>query len=217
MNSVEDPVAWVRERARDIVRRGQAVRKQVAEAVASAARDARGVAGGLAAIAHATIEGAAQGAAEAAPHGGADTLRQVVDGVGDGLATVAQALELTLLESAGEFGRYARADLDHLASDFTSLASRFVDSVGRGLESAGEQATTQARAVREHAVATLQRTWPTFAAAAATARDDPVGLGQQALAAGSGAALEASRALRRAIGRQLQRLGVALAGEDDVG
>ena len=196
--------------AEAIVRRGSEVRQNIAAAVAAATQRAHAVADGLAELTRATVAGAERAVEAALPADRESTLRQVIDGIGDGLATAAQAAELTLREAGGNTARYAREDLEHLAHAFRSVSRRFVDSVVAGAQRAGARAAAEAKALRDHAAVTLQRVEPSFAAAIGAAGRDPVGLGRQALAAGAAAARGAAGALFTAVGRKLESLGIAL-------
>ncbi len=205
-----DTGTWLQHKVENIVRSQGQVRRDVATAVASAAKRAHEVADGLAGIVRASLEGAAKGIEAAVPHDRASALREVVDGLGDGLATAAHAAELTLREAAGDSARYARADLEKLGNDFDTVSRDFVDSVAETAAIAGGQAAHQVGALYDHAAATLARIAPSLGAVVDAARRDPAGLGHETLAAGAGAARGAVGALFATLGRKLQDLGAIL-------
>lgn len=197
-------------RIEDLVRRGGALRRNIAAAVATAAQHAHAAADGLAGVVRATVAGASKGLRDAIPADCDSSLRQVLDGLGDGLGTVAQAAELTLREAHGRSLRFAQEDLARLADQLIALPSRFVDSVAGPVSAAGGHVASQAAALQEHAKLTLRRIEPAFATAVAAARRDPIALGKETLAAGAAAVRGASGALFAALGKQLQALGAAL-------
>lgn len=206
-----DTEARLRERIEAIVRSGADVPRQVADAVAAAAQHAVTAVGGLAVVVRATVAGGARAAADRASADPDGVLRQVVDGLGQGLATVAQAAELTLREATGETARFVRADLSRLAGAFRDVSRGFVDAVVGAAAQAGGHAGDELRALRDHATATLRRLEAPFAAAVAAATDNPTGLAQEAWKAGSAAARGAAGALCTALGKRLRELGVVLA------
>lgn len=205
-----DTEGWLRSRVEAIVRGGREVRQQVANAVAAASQHAQATADGFAEVLRATMDGAARAVADAVPKEREGTLRQVVDGLGDGLAMAAHAAELTLREVGGDSARFAREDLARLGNAFRDVSRRFVDGVAAALSRAGGHAAGEASALRAHAAATLRRVEAPFAAAVAAASRDPVGLGREALTAGVAAARGAVGALCTAMGQKLQAMGVAL-------
>lgn len=205
-----DTQDWCEDQAGAIVRSGQRVRHRIAALVAAASQRAHRVADGLVELSRATMAGASRAVATALPAARDSTLRQVVDGLGDGLATAAQAAELTLREVGGKSVRYAREDLEHLAGSFRGASSRFVDGVVAGACQVGESANQAASALRDHASITLRRIEPSLAAAIRAAGDDPVGLARETATAGAAAARGAAGVLFTMLGKQLERLGVAL-------
>jgi hypothetical protein len=205
--------SWLRREAAAIARRGTDVRKGLGGIVAAASQHSQSIAGGLAELARTAMEGATSALGGTAAGRRESTLREVVDGIGDGLATAAQAVELTLREAAAGSTAFARQEIDRVATEFGALGSMFADAVVAGLAGTGAHAAAQAKALRDHAAATLQRTGPSLQAAAAAARRDPLGLADQGATAAAAAARGAAGALVEALGQRLQRLGVALAPE----
>jgi hypothetical protein len=216
----DDPTgirAWLQREAAAITRRGADVRKGIAGAVAAAAQHAHAVAGGLADLARTAAAGAASALDATAARQRDSTLREVIDGIGDGLATAAQAVQLTVRESAAGSAAFAQEEVDRVAKEFGTLGELFADAVAAGLGRTGAHAAAQAQALRDHAGATIQRTRPAWQAAAAAARTDPLGLAAAAAGAGAAALRGAAGALAQSLGRQLQRLGVALAPKAGAG
>jgi hypothetical protein len=205
-----DTEAWVKSRVEAIVRAGKDVRQQVAQVVASAVPTAQAAVGGLHAVVRATISGGARAAAAAVSERSDDPLRQVVDGLGDGLAVAAQAVELTMREAGGQTARFAREDLARLAGAFRDVSRGFVDAVVAAASQASGHAGDEVVALRDHAAATLHRIAAPLGVAAAASLGDPAGVARETLQAGAAAVRGAAGALCTALGRQLRALGVVL-------
>lgn len=198
---------WLRQQAEVIVKRGVAVEEEMARLSAQAVEKFHREKEGLVALTRAVMDGAAQGAALAAPEQGESLLRQALDGLGRGLKTSAQAAQLTLEESRASGAKYAREDLEKLASDFQALNEMFEEMVHRGTQSFRAHLAAQAQSVRDHARSTLSQVKPAFQSAIEAARRDPVGLGKEAVRTGAAAARQATGVLFTEIGKRLQDTG----------
>lgn len=191
-----------------IVRMGRSIRHGVRNATAAAVHAATSSGKALNEVVRAGVQGAADGLAENPDP--ADPFRQAVEGIADGLVAAAQAVQWTVREAASRSQAFAREDLDAVADEFGALATLFVDGVVRGMRTSGKHAENVAALVREHAHTTLRRAWPAFAAAASTARREPLELGIAAMENGVRVVNAAAGALQRELGAQLEKLGVAL-------
>lgn len=191
------------------MRAGRSIRARVRNATASAVQRGLDAESGIADIARAAMRAAAEEAM--GKHAPTDPLRQVVEGTADGLVVAAQALQLTVREAASRAAAFAQQDLDRAADEFSALAQLFVDSVVRGASEGGAQAEDIVKSVREHAHTTLRRAWPSFAAAASTARRNPQAIAAAAVDAAPEIARASVGALQKALGEQLQKIGIAVA------
>ena len=189
------------------VRAGRSIRAQVRNLTAAAVQAVVDTETGIAEVARAALQAAT--AEVSASRDPADPLRQVVEGVADGLVVAAQALQLTVREAASRARTFAQQDLDRMADEFGALATLFVDSVLLGIAAGGTQAEDVTQSIRDHAHTALRRAWPAFAAAASTARRNPLELGASAVESAPGVARAAAGALSRELGDQLRKLGVA--------
>lgn len=191
------------------VRAGRSIRARVRNATASAIQRGLDAESGIAGIARSALHAAATEATSARTP--TDPLRQVVEGTADGFVVAAQALQMTVREATSRAAAFAQQDLDRAADEFSALAMLFVDSMVRGANEGGAQTAEVVQAVREHAHTALRRAWPAFAAAASTARRNPRALAEAAAEAAPDVARAAVGALQKALGEQLQKLGIALA------
>ena len=205
---------WLQDQIEAVVRTGGEVRDKVATVVAAAAQGAGNVTDGFAELLRSTITGAARAVDDALPDPDG-RLRQVVDGVGDGLAMAAHAAELALRESGGDTARRAGDEIERLGHAFRGVPERFVTGVRNAAMRAGGHAADVAEELARHAAATLRRVGPPLAQAADALREHPLAVGHEAVTAGAAAARGAAGAFLEVMGRQLQAMGVALAPRRD--
>ncbi|MEM9167669.1 MAG: DUF6781 family protein [Planctomycetota bacterium] len=141
------------------------------------------------------------------PDEATSTLRQVIDGVGEGLGRTAQATSLAVEEAASNGRAYAEHDLKGVAEDLSAIASMFGETVERGVSGLMNQGVEQASALREHAERTIGGVKPAIEGALRAAAGDPAGLAGEAAKAATDATREAAGALFSAMGRLLSDAG----------
>ena len=205
-----DAATDLRNRIKAIVQGGDAVRQKIADVTAATARVALASVGDLVDIVRTTASGASEALAAVVADEREKTLREVVEGLGDGLETAAQAAELTLREARTNLVSYTREDLDRLATSFESLSRQFADSVATGARLVRDQGRTQAGELSKHASATLRRIEPSVQAAVDAARHDPAGLAKGVLDGAVAATRGATGALFTAIASRLAAAGESI-------
>ena len=194
------------------MQRGDQIRTRVAEEVASVVREAKLDSDGLTGLAHAVIDAARAGIDQSVAGDKSAALREVAEGLGDGLGTAAEALRLTLQEAQGRGQRFAREDLESIAQDLQSLGGMFVSTFADATARVWGTAAEEARSVRAHVERTYQRIRPSVESALAAAREQPLVVGKSALQAGLAAGTHAAGALFSELGERLGRLGQRLQG-----
>lgn len=205
-----DAAGWLREQVEASVRAQQEVRQRIAALVATASQHALQAGKGTAEVVRATLDGARAALRTAAPQQRETLLRQVVDGIADGLGTAAHAAELTLREAHGDLARFAREDLAALSRSLRELGSQFTALAADALADGSVLATEEAARLRAHVQATWRTLAPRIEAVVAAAGAAPGSAVREAMQAGGVAARGAASALFTELGRQLQSLGVAL-------
>jgi len=190
-----------------IVEEGQEVRRRVGRVVASASDTAAKQATGLAGLVEKAVQGAVEAVDRSAPEDPESTLRQVIEGVGDGLERTAQATKLAVEEAAGEGRSYASEDLNRVSEDLGTLSRMFVETVERGVQGVSKEGRVQVQNVREHASRTLDAIKPSLEQAADAAVKDPIGLAGESAAAAVNLTREAAGSLFSAMGKLLQGAG----------
>jgi len=201
----------VRQKINAIAAEGENVTQRVREVVESAAQSL-GDAGKegqhrLTSLVSAAVDGASSAVQGAAPESAESTLRQVIDGLGEGLQRTATATKLAVEESASSGKAYATEDLKGIADDFKAIGELFVETVEKHSKSAMGQAGDQASSLKSHAERTVQGLRPVLDDAAAAAMDNPVGLAGETAQAAASAAKQAAGSLFGAVGKMLTDAG----------
>lgn len=208
--NTESLIAQLKQKSEDLVKRGGDIKEETSRLVSEAAGQCHAAAGGLAAMVKAVADGAMAGASHKAPEGTETVLRQVVGGITDGVLKSAQALKLTLEESAGKGTRFAKEDLTKIGHDFRTLGNDFSGIVTGAASALGNHAKEQVATLSSHARQTLEAAWPPLEAALGAAQHEPVQLGREAVDAGTAAARQAAGVLFSELGQLLQKAGEKL-------
>ncbi|MFG0283888.1 MAG: DUF6781 family protein [Phycisphaerales bacterium JB039] len=195
------------EEVEEAVKSGEDIRDRVRDAVERAAARADRATGRLTELSRKTMD-AALGAIDcSAPDDPESALRQVIDGLGDGLERTAQATRLAVEEAASESRAYASEDLKQTSDDLRTISKMFVETVDRAIGAAGEQTRQQVRGARDHASRTIDSIRPSLESAAEAAARDPIGLVGDSATAAAKLARETTGALFGAVGNLLKDAG----------
>lgn len=212
MATIEELKAKVSAAAGDIVRKGQDVRTSIAKLTADAAAQAHRTAEGLAGVGRAVIQGAGKAAAEALPGEGESRLRDVVDGLADGFRTAAEAIDLTLKETASEGRRFAGEDLKKAHADLTAVGGMFTETLGELALELKDTAAGQSTSLRSHAERAFAQVRPSFESALGQLWRHCGEVTKEAGQAGAAAARSGAGTLFTEVGTRLTRLGERLKG-----
>lgn len=210
---IERMQAELSRKAEAIVREGIEVRKRTAHLAAGAAALLHGTRDGLVGIANAVARGAVEAADKAVPARTEGSLRAVAEGLADGFAMAAEAVDLTVRESHAAGRRFAEEDLTRARADLKALSEMFAETVGGFAKGLRMEGFAQAGVVADHARVTFERTRPVVASALRTLTEDAFKVGGEAGRAGVAAARAAVGTLFQEVGSRLNRLGQDLAGK----
>jgi hypothetical protein len=152
-------------------------------------------------------DGAREGFARAVPQNQGNTLRQLVDALGDGVSQSVLGARLALAEAAGSSQRFRDEDLARLRDDLTAVRDLFVETVDRGLRAGKALTTGQLAAARRHAERAADQLRPMVAQALDAVRQHPAEFAREGLGAGASAGESAAGALFQAIGRTIGQAG----------
>lgn len=201
----------------DTVALGRDVRKRVANLVDGAARGSRGAAHGLRDVATAVARGAADGARRATRSSDRGVLRDVVDGLGDGIARTALAAKLAVDEAGGRGRKFARQDLDRLTDDLAGAANSVRAAFADAFTAARETVAGEAEDLRRHVALAAAMFAPTVQSTLDTIRRDPSGFAADAARAGAEAARQGAGALFEAIAGFMDRAAQRLRNSEPGG
>ncbi len=209
----------LREEVEAAVASGENIRDRVRDAVASAAartdRAADRATARLTDLSRRTMDAALAAIDRSAPADPESALRQVVDGLGDGLERTAHATRLAVEEASGDGKAFASDDLKRTAEDLRTIARMFVETVDRAIGEAGEETRRQVAGAREHAKRTITTIRPSLESAAEAAARDPIGLMGDSATAATRLTREAAGALFGAVGDLLKTAGDRLKPRDE--
>jgi len=205
----------LQQRAEAIVADGNDVRGKIARLVSETAGTFQRTGEGLIAVTRAVLAGAGDAlnkGASSLPSDG--PLRQVIDGLGDGVSQVATSAKLAVEEARSRGQQFASEDLARVKHDLSSLTSLYVHTVTDALKKVRNEASGEVKALAEHAETVRGRVTPAVQSALEAVRTDPVGMGKESLQAGIAVTREAAGSLFTAIGRALQDAGQRLSTQD---
>jgi hypothetical protein len=196
------------DRIRAIVADGGDVRAKVADAVREAAAMIHETGESLGDVSKSVIDEAVGAASDEAEPG--SVLREVIDGVGDGFGSAAQAVDLAVSEARSKGQEFAKEELHTVANDLRGLGELLVEATGRAVRETGGFVKEQLSDLTAHAERTAKRVRPDLESAASAAADDLGGTAKQAAKAGVSAARQGSGALIAIMGDLMQKAGGAL-------
>ncbi len=212
MATIEDLKAKISGAAGDIVRKGRDVRASVARLTADAATQFQHSAEGLAGLGRTVLQGAGKAAADALPGEGESRLREVIDGVTDGLRTAAEAIDLTLKETASAGRRFADDDLKKAHADLSAVGAMLTETLGELAQDVKSTAVGQSAALRDHAQRAAAQVKPAFESALTNLWQHCGEVTKEAGQAGAAAARSGAGTLFTEVGTRLTRLGERLKG-----
>lgn len=196
-----------RDEVEEAVKSGDNIRDSVRDAVESAAARTDRATARLTDLTRRTLDAALQAIDRSAPDDPESVLRQVVDGLGDGLERTAQATRLAVEEAAGEGRAFAADDLRSTSEDLRTVARMFVETVDHAISDASERTRNQVSGVRQHASRTVDAIRPSLESAAEAAASNPLSLISESATAATKLTREAAGSLFGVVGDMLKGAG----------
>jgi hypothetical protein len=202
-----DSDSSVRDQVEAIVKNGQEIRIQVSQVVGEAIKKQPASKEGLLGLAKSVLDSAVMAVDKSVSHDPDSALRQVVDGLGDGLSTAAMACRLALEEAEAKRRSFAGEDLAKLNKDLRTLGDLFADTVSDSFQKLLTMTGQQVSALREHAVRTGRKIQPSIASALSAAGKHPIQLGKESVSAGLNVSRLALGGLFTAVGKSMEEAG----------
>jgi polyhydroxyalkanoate synthesis regulator phasin len=162
------------EAIRAAVESGKDVRDRVRDVVVSLFRSGET----SAASARAAVSGIVQSATEivkrSAPENPESVLRNVIDGVTTGLATVAQSTQYAVQEATARGQRFASQDLDRAKKDLSGIGDILLDTVKYFSNRVTEEAGSAATELKTHAERSVAAVTPVLKSSVEAVAKHPV-------------------------------------------
>lgn len=162
------------EAIRAAVESGKDVRDRVRDVVVSLFRSSEA----SAASARAAVSGIVQSATEivkrSAPDNPESVLRNVIDGVTSGLATVAQSTQYAVQEASARGQRFANQDLDRAKKDLSGISDILLDTVKYFTNRVTEEAGSTAKELKTHAERSVAAVTPVLKSSVEAVAKHPV-------------------------------------------
>lgn len=200
----------IRTQAQSIIGEGGDVREKVKRLVAQAAEQAQQSGQGLAGLAQSIMESAVDTVNKSLPENPNSTLRQVIDGLGDGLAQAALATKMAVSESVASSKSFANEDLQKVVGDVKTLKEMYLQTMTDALGKIRNLTASQVSDLQTHAANAQKTIMPALQSAFEAAYDHPVELGKESVQTGLEISRQSVGGLFAAVGKLLQDAGQKL-------
>lgn len=201
------PADKIRAEAEAIINQGGPIRERISQLVARAAEQAQHSGQGLAGLAQSVMDATVSAVNQSVPSDPNSTLRQVIDGLGDGVSKAALATKLAVTESLNSSKSFANEDLQKVVGDVKTLKEMYLQTVTDALGKLKDLTGTQLSDLQKHAVTAQQTVMPALQSAFEAAYNHPVELSKQSVQAGLELSKHSVGGLFSAVGRLLQDAG----------
>lgn len=199
--------AAVKAQVEKIVASGEDIRRRLAKLVSEAACRCQESGESFVKLTRSAIDGARAGLAKSMPNDQDGALRQVVDGLGDGLSQTALAARLAVEEAASSSRQYTETELRRLRDDLTAIRDLFAETVTQSLEKGKTLTDSQLNSIKTHANQVAERMGPTLNEAFEAVVKKPVAQAREKVQAGVSAGQGAAESLCQALSRVLKAAG----------
>lgn len=207
----KDATEAIRDQVEAVIAQGDDVRQGVSRIVSQAAEAFQNTSAGLLGLAQSVMEGAKTSVDRAVPNNPDSVLRQVVDGLGDGLSATALASKMALEEANAQRKAFANEDLAKIRDDLRTLADLFTKTVTDATDRIKSVSGSELDSLRSHAQQTFERVRPSLESAVSAAAKQPIQLGKESLETSVALSQHALGALFSSVGKFLQDAGQRLA------
>lgn len=194
------------ERIRTIVSHSENIRQDVSDMISGMTDKFQLSVDEIVQMSNTTVEQASELIKDKHPGQADRKLKEVIDGVGDGIAVILQAAELALKEAEAGGKQFAREDLKRFSQDLQAIGSLIADTFGDFLNRLGDASTTQIKQIQTHLQRTLQRLQPTVESVIQRIQRYPLQIGSEAIETGISATKQTVETLFSSLGRFIHAL-----------
>lgn len=206
-STASDLIDQIRTQAQSIIGEGGDVRENVKRLVAQAAEQAQQSGQGLAGLAQSIMESAVETVNKSLPDRPDSTLRQVIDGLGDGLSQAALATRMAVSESVASSKSFANEDLQKVIGDVKTLKEMYLQTMTDALGKIRNLTASQLTDLQSHAANAQKTIMPALQSAFEAAYEHPVELGKESVQTGLEISKQSVGGLFAAVGKLLQDAG----------
>jgi len=198
--------------AEQIASEATEVRERVRDTFVKTVGERRVQLNDLADLADQMFQGAISGIEKSTPQDEENVLRQVVDGLSDGLSSAANATRLAFEEARSRGEAFAKEDVDRAIRDLRELEQQFTETIWGAMKRAGRETGEQAKSLFEHTQRTASHMRPILDSAIEAARQHPVEFAGETAKASVKAGAHAAGMLLQSVSGLLQGAGDVLTG-----
>lgn len=209
-NPADNVADQIREEAAKIINQGGPIRERISQLVASAAEQAQQSGQGLMGLAQTVMDTTVSAVNQSLPSDANSTLRQVIDGLSDGVSKAALATKMAVNESMSSSKSFANEDLQKVVGDVKTLKEMYLQTMTDALGKLKDLTGSQLTDLQKHAVSAQQTVLPALQSAFEAAYHHPVELGKESVQTGLELSKHSVGGLFSAIGRLLQETGQKL-------
>ena len=200
-----DATQPVSEAVREVVESGQDVAERVRQIVVDLFQGKQGATATAREAIQGMVETATDIAHRSAPEETESVLRNVIDGIGTGLKSVAQTTQYAVQEATDRGQRFATEDVERAKKDLSSIGEILVDTVKYFADRVSTETGSAVKELRTHAERTMAAAKPVVNSSLETLAKHPI----QTAGEAAGTALRGSQL---AAGALLSAVSGALAG-----
>jgi len=204
----------VKQEAAAIISDGTKIRERIANLVALGAEQAQVSGEGLLGLAKSIMDTAATTVNQSLPADPNSTLRQVIDGLSDGVTSAALAAKMAVSESVSSGKSFAENDMQKFLSDISTLREMYSQTVIDGLGKIKNLTGSQLGDLKNHAVAAQSSVLSALQQAFEAAYQHPIELGKESVQTGVEFTRQTVGSLFSAVGRLLQDAGTKITPEE---
>ncbi len=212
----QDPAVEAEQAAEEIATDGNDIRQRVRDLVVKLVQQRKAGLEKLETVAEQILAGAAKAVDDATPDEQSSVLRQVVDGLAEGMAKAANAAELAFEEAKSRGETFANEDVQSMIADLRALREMFVNTVTKAAGSLKSRAAEEASDLKTHAQRAAESIKPAVDSALRAATSQPGQLAKESAEAGVAAARQAAGALAHTLAGILTAAGDLLSGKEPV-
>lgn len=210
---VSELIDRVRTEAENIVDQGGPIRERVKQLVAEAAEQAQQGGEGLLGLAQSIMEAAVDTVNKSLPQDPNSTLRQVIDGLGDGLSQAALATKMAVSESVSSSKAFADEDLQKVVGDVKTLKEMYLQTMTDALGKLKNLSSAQVSDLRSHAANAQKSVLPSLQSAFEAVMNHPIDFGKESVQTGFEISRQSVGGLFSAVGKLLQDAGHRIQSE----